>query len=664
MRNNNVNNTYVIDNIDKTQYKTLSFYENNEFRKDIFRELGINSKKVYNTYIYAFQIYSIYKNEIFKQLYDNILLDQNIDCDLFITNKFCEFFDNYCLIKDKIKSNNRIIYSEIKEYLKLHKITVKTSNYNILKDHLIFGLKTQDSIYIDGINDTVLVDNIISNILTSIYNKNYNIVKQNMINHKPFNKNTDKDIIEEIKNKNNNIFFTDNDKLNDDIIDISNDIKNNNINQTKYNNYYKTLIASEFKDITGITSDQNIISKVTRIKINDIRHKLESTMICNIMNKAHQNINSFFKLKQKGIKANMPKFLKDKYFNLIYTYLNQNETEDGVKFLTSKYMSNNFNALFPNYTKLDKSRYVLNDYMLKYKVKNRKYYLKNKEISKKNYYFVDDMCIKKKSRHVYDARYIEFKVIDKIKEYDKKEVEVVFLNNDIIKICIKYANKPIEPIKNITVTSDDCISIDLGLKNLLTIFDPTGTQKIIRGGYITSINQHYKKLISEAQSNNDISKLYKYQKKRTDAINNYFNLLVKWLKNNYSHKKMIILGYNEGWKTSINLGRSTNYRFMNIPYRSLIDKIKLKFEEMNIKVRLQEESYTSKCDSLSKERICKHEEYKGSRINRGLYSSSTRKLLNADINGAINIMRKILDVNGLSIRNIFNPVKVNIFCEV
>ncbi len=89
-----------------------------------------------------------------------------------------------------------------------------------------------------------------------------------------------------------------------------------------------------------------------------------------------------------------------------------------------------------------------------------------------------------------------------------------------------------------------------------------------------------------------------------------------------------------------------------------------KSEEYDIRVVINEESYTSKCDSLVKEEICYHETYKGKRVKRGLFRSSTDKIINADVNGAINIMRKVIGdscVNEIINRGkAFNPYKVKI----
>jgi transposase len=68
-----------------------------------------------------------------------------------------------------------------------------------------------------------------------------------------------------------------------------------------------------------------------------------------------------------------------------------------------------------------------------------------------------------------------------------------------------------------------------------------------------------------------------------------------------------------------------------------------KCKRLGINFVLQEETYTSKCDALAFESIEKHESYNGSRIKRGLFKSSVGKLINADINGALNILRKFLN---------------------
>lgn len=92
-------------------------------------------------------------------------------------------------------------------------------------------------------------------------------------------------------------------------------------------------------------------------------------------------------------------------------------------------------------------------------------------------------------------------------------------------------------------------------------------------------------------------------------------------------------------------------------------------ELAGIEIVIHEESYTSKCDFLAFEKIGKHENYLGKRKKRGLFQSSVGKLINADVNGALNIMRKVVGDFCESIRRIidrgllFNPVRItNVFC--
>ena len=126
----------------------------------------------------------------------------------------------------------------------------------------------------------------------------------------------------------------------------------------------------------------------------------------------------------------------------------------------------------------------------------------------------------------------------------------------------------------------------------------------------------------------------------------------------------IIIGLNKGWKQRINLGKKTNQKFVEIPFSKLIDKITYKGKLIGIDVQTTEESYTSKIDHLALEPLKKQEVYLGKRKKRGLFQSSINKLINADINGAIGIGRKVFGdsyVSGIIGSGLaFNPVRVNI----
>ena len=124
----------------------------------------------------------------------------------------------------------------------------------------------------------------------------------------------------------------------------------------------------------------------------------------------------------------------------------------------------------------------------------------------------------------------------------------------------------------------------------------------------------------------------------------------------------LAVGYNKGWKQEVTLGTKVNQNFVQIPYLQFVNMLKYKCELNGIKFHLITEEYTSKCSALDKEPIEKHLEYKGKRIKRGLFKTSKGKLLNADVNGSLNIGRKVFGDGYISSANrglVVNPVKYN-----
>ena len=126
----------------------------------------------------------------------------------------------------------------------------------------------------------------------------------------------------------------------------------------------------------------------------------------------------------------------------------------------------------------------------------------------------------------------------------------------------------------------------------------------------------------------------------------------------------IVVGYNRDWKDSIRIGHRNNQTFVSIPYLKLIQYLDYKCKLVGINLILHEEGYTSKCDSLTLEKVEKHDVYSGKRIKRGLFQSCIGKLINADVNGSINILRKVVDDSVVKTQIInsgllFNPIKYN-----
>ena len=195
-------------------------------------------------------------------------------------------------------------------------------------------------------------------------------------------------------------------------------------------------------------------------------------------------------------------------------------------------------------------------------------------------------------------------------------------------------------------------SIDLGLNNLATVVTNDGDNPIlISGRKIKSINQYYNKRTSREKSllpkNIYTSKsLGRLWLKRNNKITYEIHKITKFLANYFDERDIskVIIGNNSGWKNGINIGRINNQNFVNIPYTTFINQLTYKCKLLGITVIVREESYTSKASFLDYDEIPNYKDkttskFSGKRIKRGLYRSSTRKI-NADVNGAYNIMIK------------------------
>ena len=159
--------------------------------------------------------------------------------------------------------------------------------------------------------------------------------------------------------------------------------------------------------------------------------------------------------------------------------------------------------------------------------------------------------------------------------------------------------------------------------------------------------EKYKKLIrKQAHIINRLKKLEKIIARTYENRNNRLKYCLHWLSRRLielcvsNRISKIVIGYNKEWKQDINLGKRTNQNFVQIPHKTLIDYIQYKAKEYGIVVKLQEESYTSKCSVLDHEPVKKHDIYAGKRIYRGLFQSKYGKQIHADINAAYNIAKK------------------------
>lgn len=216
------------------------------------------------------------------------------------------------------------------------------------------------------------------------------------------------------------------------------------------------------------------------------------------------------------------------------------------------------------------------------------------------------------------------------------------------------------------------MSIDLGLDNLATIVTNTGLQPILVNGkglksnnqYYNKQRAHYQNIAKRVNDKNYTNRLYRLTRKRNfkieDALHKISRFIVNSAISNDIHT--IVIGNNREWKQSISLGKCTNQSFVSIPHQRLIEKIVYKARNVGINVILTEESYTSGTSFLDRELPTKDFYNKKRRKHRGLFVSNQGIRINADVNAAYQIMKKVFPnafadgIEGV----VIHPIRVNI----
>lgn len=223
-------------------------------------------------------------------------------------------------------------------------------------------------------------------------------------------------------------------------------------------------------------------------------------------------------------------------------------------------------------------------------------------------------------------------------------------NHYVIEILYKVVSKPLR-----SELPERVAFIDPGLNNLMTITSNCFNPILINGRPLKAINQLANKEIAKLKSKLSVQESYtspllqsvynKRARRITDMLHKITTQLVNHLD---SHNiDTVIFGHNIGQKQDINLGKVTNQNFVQIPFTQLIAQLQYKCQLKGIQFIVTEESHTSKCSFLDKESVEHHENYKGKRVKRGLFKTSKGILINADVNGSLNIGRKYLTKLGL-----------------
>ncbi|MDY7005061.1 MAG: transposase [Cyanobacteriota bacterium] len=227
-----------------------------------------------------------------------------------------------------------------------------------------------------------------------------------------------------------------------------------------------------------------------------------------------------------------------------------------------------------------------------------------------------------------------------------------------------------------TTENKQVAGVDLGVNHLMAVTtNQTGISPLlIKGRPLKAINTYYNKqrsyLQSQLKTNHNRCNSHRLKKlthKRNCRVENYLHTaskrVIDWCVNH--EIGILIIGHNQTGKQEIKLVKKNNQEFVNIPHYKLIEMLRYKAQLRGIKVIITEESYTSQSSCLDGDNLPKYGDKKtkfsGKRVTRGLYKTRENKLLNADVNGSLNIIKKVIpDVFDQGIKGLpFNPVVVD-----
>ena len=238
-----------------------------------------------------------------------------------------------------------------------------------------------------------------------------------------------------------------------------------------------------------------------------------------------------------------------------------------------------------------------------------------------------------------------------------------------------YEDKKVET----SVKPNKAIALDLGVDNLCACIDCNGHQFLIDGKRLKSINQWYNKRNAQLQSLKDKQGIKSFTNKqarlnrwRNNCVRDYLNKAARIIISHCIKHQIgkLIVGYNPGIKQKINIGRSNNQNFVQIPFWQLRRKLEALCSKYGIEYLEQEESYTSKASFYDRDSIPVYNadspakpSFSGRRIKRGLYRTRDKHLVSSDINGSANILTKgmhRLDFQRVSSGFLANPLRLTI----
>ncbi|MGA9377867.1 MAG: transposase, partial [Phormidium sp.] len=201
---------------------------------------------------------------------------------------------------------------------------------------------------------------------------------------------------------------------------------------------------------------------------------------------------------------------------------------------------------------------------------------------------------------------------------------------------------------------NQALSIDLGTsENLAACVDTNGNSLLIDSRAMKAMNQLWNKKVSTRKEGKDKdywdSWLDRVTRKRNHQMRDGINKAAKLIIDHCLKYGIgtLVIGWNEGFKSDSDMGRVNNQKFVQMPLGKLKDRLKQLCDFHGIRYQETEESYTSKASYLDGDSLPKYGEKpegwkaSGKRVKRGLYRSADGSIVNADLNGAANILKKV-----------------------
>lgn len=262
-----------------------------------------------------------------------------------------------------------------------------------------------------------------------------------------------------------------------------------------------------------------------------------------------------------------------------------------------------------------------------------------------------------------------------IEEYlrDPTVTEIVVQRYDNVVI---ERNGKIESVKAVFFSEDHLVNTierivqsadrQINITYPIALVSSNGCCVLYKGGALKSANQWYNKQMADCRSlamkghtADEAAKLGLLHTKKMQSLsrrrNQFFHDTMHKIASDIVHFCLasgittIVIGKNKNWKQKSNIGHVNNQNFVQIPLETLRWMITYKAESAGLIVVEQEESYTSKASLVDKDEIPVYGKetknlvaFSGRRIKRGLYRTGSGQVINADLNGAGNILRKYI----------------------